>query len=240
VTSTLATAGLGALSAASGLALEAYRPELVRDRIDRALAREPARDVEELARRLHDDPAARARFRRSIAVSVSGLFRDPAQFDVLEHEVLPALMARGRAVTVWSAGCADGSELYSVAMLLERLGGLDRARLLGSDVLEENLALARRGRHGDVAIGGSLRARPRWERRDLTRDGPPHGRWRLVLCRNVAIYLAPAAREALHEMLAAALAPDGVLQIGRSERLSDPEALGLRRIAPHTYRKASP
>jgi chemotaxis protein methyltransferase CheR len=56
-----------------------------------------------------------------------------------------------------------------------------------------------------------------------------------VLCRNVAIYLAPEARDRLHRALAGALAPGGVLLLGRSERLTAPEELGLRQVAPHAY-----
>ncbi|HUH15235.1 MAG TPA: CheR family methyltransferase [Gaiellaceae bacterium] len=228
-----------ALAAAAGLDLSSYRPEHVDERVRRALERERIADRAALARLLRSDPAARSRFRGSVAVSVSGLFRDPAQFELLERELLPPLLSRPGRVTVWSAGCADGSELYSVAMLLDRLGALERVRLLGSDVLEENLERARGGVYGETAVPDRLRARARWEQRDLVRQGAPAGRWRLVLCRNVAIYLAPEAKRLLHATLAGALAPGGVLLLGRSERLTDPAALGLARTGPHAYRKAA-
>jgi chemotaxis protein methyltransferase CheR len=77
----------------------------------------------------------------------------------------------------------------------------------------------------------------RWERRDLAADGPPPGRWRLVLCRNVAIYLEPGARRRLYTTLAAALSVRGILLLGRSERLIDPSALGLRPAGPHAYER---
>ena len=38
-------------------------------------------------------------------------------------------------------------------------------------------------------------------------------------------------------MLAGALAPGGVLMLGRSERLADPATLGVRRIEPHVYER---
>ncbi|MBI4172782.1 MAG: protein-glutamate O-methyltransferase CheR, partial [Actinobacteria bacterium] len=58
----------------------------------RALEREGAAGVNELVRRLAAAPEARRRFRTSVAVSVSGLFRDPAQFALLERELLPPLL----------------------------------------------------------------------------------------------------------------------------------------------------
>jgi chemotaxis protein methyltransferase CheR len=226
-----------ALAVAAGLDLDAYRPEHVRKRVRRALQREHVVDVGDLARLLGSDAAARARFRSSIAVSVSGLFRDPAQFDLLERELLPPLVAGDGRLSVWSAGCADGSELYSVAILLDRMGALDRSLLLGSDVLEDNLAAAERGVYGDVTASDRLRTHVRWEERNLVRQGPPPGRWRLVLCRNLAIYLTPSDKRSLHETLAGALADGGILMLGRSERLASPSSLGLERIGPHAYRR---
>jgi chemotaxis protein methyltransferase CheR len=228
---------LRVLSRAAGLNLRSYRDGHVAECVRRAVEREGLADEMGLARLLRHDAAARTRFRRSVAVSVSGLFRHPAQFEILEHELLPTLLAEQRRLTVWAAGCADGSELYSVAILLERLGALDRAFLLGSDVLEENLALARQGVYGSERMSDELRVKLRWEQRDIVSDGPPEGSWRLILCRNLAIYLAAEAKDSLHQRLAAALAPGGVLMLGRSERLSNPRTLGLEASGAHVYRR---
>jgi chemotaxis protein methyltransferase CheR len=228
---------LAALSAASGLRLESFREEHVADRIERALAGERLAGAEELAALLRRDERARSRFRRSVAVSHSGLFRDPEQFEALEHRALPRLLEHTTRLRAWSAGCANGLELWSLAIVLNRLGVLGGARLLGSDLLEENLAVARAGVYDVVEISPALRGRVRWERRDIVHDPPPAGRFDLVLCRNVAIYLEPATKARLHRLLAATLAPGGVLMLGRSERLGDPAALGLRRVEPHVYER---
>jgi len=215
--------------------LEAYRPEHVRKRILVALEQERLSSPAALVRLLGGDEQARSRFRRAIAISVSGLFRDEAQFELLERTLLPPLLAKRRRISVWSAGCADGSELYSVAIVLERLGALERALLLGSDILEENLAAARHGVYGPVEIPARIRAAARWERRDLlAADMPPSG-WTLVLCRNVAIYLGPRERAGLYEKLAASLARGGILLLGRAERMAAPASLGLELVAPHAY-----
>jgi chemotaxis protein methyltransferase CheR len=222
------------LAAASGLRLQDYRREHVAVRVERALERERSEGAADLACLLNRDAAARDRFRRSVAVTVSGMFRDPAQFELLEQELLPSLVAQHKRLRVWSAGCADGSELASVAIVLDRLGALERGFLLGSDVLEENIAKARELASADPRLA----ARLRWEVRDLL-AGPPVGRWHLILCRNVAIYLAPAAKLALHRSLADVLAPGGVLLLGRSERIERPELLGLERAGGHAYRRRS-
>lgn len=230
---TTATDAVWALSAAAGLPLGAYRPEFVLQQVRRALEAEGVGSSLELARRLRADTGARGRFRRSIAISVSGMFRDPEQFHLLEHTILPELLASPGRLAVWSAGCADGTELFSVAALLARAGALEGAMLLGSDLLAENVELARSGARTSPAARGRMV----FEQRDLTDGTTPPGRWRLILCRNVAIYLEAEARLALHQRLASALAPGGVLMLGRSEALAGASKLGLVRMAPHAYRR---
>jgi chemotaxis protein methyltransferase CheR len=229
---------LAFLSRASDLELSAYREEHVAERVRRALARQGVTGVDELARLLARDPEARSRFRRSVAVSASGLFRDRPQFALLERELLPPLSVDGRRrLRVWSAGCADGTELYSVAMVLDKLGVLERAFLLGSDLLEENLAAARRGVYGAQMISSRLRGHARWEHRDLLRDGAAPGHWQLILCRNVAIYLCDDAKRFLYQALTDSLTVGGVLLLGRSERIADAKSMRLERVGPHAYRR---
>jgi hypothetical protein len=61
------------LSLARGLDLLAYREEHVSERVSRALEREAIQDARELARLLGSDDHARDRFRRSVAMVVTGL-----------------------------------------------------------------------------------------------------------------------------------------------------------------------
>jgi chemotaxis protein methyltransferase CheR len=123
--------------------------------------------------------------------------------------------------------------------VLAQMGLLESAGLLGSDLLRENIEIAEQGVYGDVQLPSSLRTRMRWEERDLLRAPAPAGKWSLVLCRNVAIYFRPDAKQRLHERLAEALASGGVLLVGRSERIAEPERIGLEPVAPHAYRRVA-
>ena len=173
----------------------------------------------------------------SLVNRASGLFSDAGQFEVLERELLPPLLADGRLLTVWSAGCGDGADLYSVAIVLERLGALERSFLLGTDRLEENLVAARRGRWGDVEIGAGIRERMRFEHHDVLRDGASRGGWLVIVCRHTGTSLTPEAKRVLHHALATALSPRGILLFGRDDRVDDATGLGLERVASGAYRK---
>jgi chemotaxis protein methyltransferase CheR len=93
--------------------------------------------------------------RRILTVSISRFFRDRRMWDYLAKEVFPTL-AREHAekIKVWSAGCASGEEVYSIAIVRERLvrerlvRDMDRPleiEILATDLNPDYLARARAG-----------------------------------------------------------------------------------------------
>ncbi|MDO8810998.1 MAG: CheR family methyltransferase, partial [Gallionella sp.] len=81
-------------------------------------------------------------------------FRDHGQFDLLRLRLLPELIAQHRSdktLRLWSAGCASGEEVYSLAMLVDMLlperDGWD-ILILGTDIDSAAIAKAQRGHYG--------------------------------------------------------------------------------------------
>ena len=255
-----------AVRGARGLDLRQYKRAYLRRRLavrQRALglpdlgdyATRVARELEEVDRLL-----------QTLTINVTEFFRNPSLFELLEARILPELLqtvrAEKRPLHVWSAGCASGDELHSIAILLARMGvPRDGARLLGTDVDAEAIAAARAGladpsrlraldprqRAGylePTADGRGFRVRVdrlpriRFQVHDLLSD-PPRSRVDLILCRNVLIYFELELQERLLARIADALRPGGVLVLGRVERLTGParerfEAVDLRE---RVYRK---
>ena len=57
----------------------------------------------------------------AISTNETSFFREPAQFEYLEREVIPAWLRdqnRAPAVRIWSAACSSGEEPFSIAMSL--------------------------------------------------------------------------------------------------------------------------
>lgn len=98
---------------------------------------------------------------KRLSVGETCFFRDTEVFEALEHEILPALVARrrssGRRLRLWSAGCATGEEAYSLAILLQRvipdLPDWD-VSVLGTDIHPGFLASAARGAYRDWSFRG--------------------------------------------------------------------------------------
>ena len=200
----------------------------------------------------------------ALVIGVTTFFRDPAVFDALRDDVLPALAAecRGRPLRVWSVGCSEGAELYSVAMLLAEVGATADigCELLGTDCRPAALARAAAGAFEPSAVAGvppallaryftfdrahfqvdeSIRCATSWQAADALRpENAPPGEWDLVLCRNLAIYLQPTATANLWATLARSVRTGGVLVTGKAERPLG--VRGLSSIGPCLYRKGRP
>ena len=206
--------------------------------------------VEALVARLRRDgePALVRAVVEALAPSETSFFRDRPVFDRLFNEVLPGLSVRraGRPLRIWSAGCATGQEIYSVALLAASRPDAPLMELFASDLSERALQKARAGlfSHFEVQRGlpirlllphfekaddlwrvsPALRQMIRWAQVNLIHDLSRIGPFDVVLCRNVLSGFTPQAAAATLEQLDRVLAPDGCLVLGAGERVTPPPA----------------
>jgi len=243
----------------SGLRCDGYKEKCLRRRIAVRMRARGVHRYADYAALLRADPAEYERLLAAIVINVSKFFRNAEVWKVLGERVVPALLElNAQPLRIWSAGTAGGEEAYSVAiMLLEALGGaesrdprLSQIQVLGTDIDEESLEVARRGEYTDLALSETppeLRARwftgeKPWRLRpeprrlvefralDLMRDPFPQGQ-HLILCRNVIIYFERAVQEELFLRFRDALAPGGYLVLGKVETIFGPAAASFRQIA---------
>ncbi len=211
---------------------------------------------------LRSDPAELDAFLDRMTINVSQLWRNPEQWQVLEQEVLPELLAARGRLSAWSAGCSYGAEAYTLAAICRQLAPSAPVEIVGTDIDRRMVQRARRGRFsaedartapaaqlrrwfteddeegaGGWAASPELRAVTRFEVGDLLRLRSRRPTADLVLCRNTVIYFTEEVRDALHRRLVEALRPGGYLVIGSTERVSNARELGLVATHPFTYRK---
>ena len=174
-------------------------------------------------------------------------FRQEYQLRSFSQELLPRLAAANaghRRLAIWSAGCATGEEVYTIAALVHKsclFEGWD-VRIIGSDISKHSVALARRG----VYRGASFRTTPAelkaayfieqgdgWHvvepikkmchfgQLNLLDSGRAAivGRVDVVFCRNVLIYFDVRSRRRVIDGLYERLVPGGYLLLGHSESL---------------------
>jgi len=65
-------------------------------------------------------------FTNMLTINVTEFFRNNDKFDELEQKFIPELLKKHGSIKIWSAGCSCGAEIYSIAMILDRLNVLDK------------------------------------------------------------------------------------------------------------------
>jgi chemotaxis protein methyltransferase CheR len=182
-----------------------------------------------------------------ITTNETYFFREDYQLRAFRDEVLPVLATAGadrRRLSVWSAGCSTGEEVYSLAILIVESGlfhGWD-VRVFGSDITRRCVATARRGVYG---LSSFRAVSPEFKRayfheqkdgfhiadryRTLCHFGHLNlmdseririvGRADVVFCRNVLIYFDSRSRRRAIDMFYERLVPGGYLFLGHSESL---------------------
>lgn len=121
-----------------------YAPASLQRRVRRALTVLGCATVNELEQRVVADAGTFEQLLQILTVPVSEMFRDPGYFLTLRHEVIPLLQTYP-SLKVWVAGCSTGEEVYSLAILFEEEGLLERTLFYATDINEESLETARQG-----------------------------------------------------------------------------------------------
>ncbi len=147
------------------------RPEpTLRGRLRRSIRDEvvdPDGDLDEYLHTLGRGSNALQSLINRVTVQESGFFRHPDHFEVLAGNVLPDLSG---PVTIWSAGCANGQEAYSLAMLLEE--NQTPGSVLATDVSTAALSRTAAARYTPREILGISSSR---RSRHVTLDGDAGG-----------------------------------------------------------------
>lgn len=227
-----------------------YKPNTICRRIERRKAIRQIGSVEEYINFLLQNHSEIEALFRDLLIGVTGFFRDPKAFTVLEKRVVPALFdgkQGGSVIRVWSMGCATGEEAYSLAILLyEHMVTLNKKftiQVFATDIDSQAIGTARAGlypagiatdispqrlaRYFTSEAEGSLyridkRIRDMliFSEQDIIKD-PPFSRIDLISCRNLLIYLSAELQKRLIPLFHYALNPGGFLFLGTSETVGE-------------------
>lgn len=245
------------VSRSFGLALDGYKERQLKRRIDSLMYILGVQDYQHYYELLLRDAEQRRRFLDRITINVSEFFRNPEIFQVLERQILPRLLQENKRLRAWSAGCANGAEPYSLAILCAEQNPAGGHRIEATDIDDGILAVARQGvykkealanvspqrlarffdlKDGNYAVREELRRVVTFRHHDLLKD--PYGRdYDLIVCRNVAIYFTREIQEEMYRRFFAALRPGGVLFIGATETILQYQQLGFQKLASWFYQR---
>ncbi|RIK77544.1 MAG: chemotaxis protein CheR [Planctomycetota bacterium] len=182
----------------------------------------------------------------ALTTNETSFFRDVTPFEALKKTILPELIQkRGaqRELSIWSAACSSGQELYSIALMLREsfptLGSW-KVNLLGTDYSTQmieraasavyNQSEVNRGLPASYLVKYFQRQGLQWRLSDSIRTMTTWRRLNLiepwssvvapmdvVFLRNVLIYFSPDDKKKVLAQVRKVLRPDGCMFLGGAE-----------------------
>lgn len=236
--------------ARAGVRVETEKPYLVESRLAPLARREGYDSIEALIAALRAKREDRLIWAvvEALCRSDTTFFRGREAFAQLRDEVLPELSHRRRdaPIRIWSAACATGQEVYSLAIAACEARGLAtgaRFEFFGSDISERSLEKAQAGiftqfevqrglpirmlikyfenQDDTWTITPRLRQMVRWKRINLLADLSALGRFDVILLRGVLRTMDASLRGKVIQALLNLLPPDGVLALDPEDDVSE-------------------
>ena len=255
------------ISRTRGVSCESYKDKCLRRRIAVRMRARGVHTYDDYSRLLDADAHEYELLLDALTINVTKFYRNAETWEALASPLAARWRARQGQVRVWSAGCASGEEPFTIAVALAevaRAAGdatlLGRARVDATDVDRLSLERTRQASYPESAFSEmpadllrryftagpgrqplpEIRALVHVLAHDLIRDAPPHAPYDLIVCRNVVIYFERQAQERLFQRFTDALAPEGLLLLGKVETLFGPARERLTLLDPRERIYAKP
>ena len=211
-------------------------------RIKTRMIRVGKRTVTEYIQFAKQNTKEQENLKQAFSINVTHFFRNADTFEELKKKVFP-LLAKGGRVRIWSAGCADGAEPYTLAMIASSLGLTPaQVKITASDYNPESLEIAKKGMYPkqyDRELPNQYKKYLTFNEKESLYEINPQlknyidykvhnlitddlrvigeNSHNLILCRNVLIYFTKEQQELIYEKFYRALKLEGFFVVGRSE-----------------------
>jgi chemotaxis protein methyltransferase CheR len=224
-----------------------YSAASLKRRLSLAMRRLGCESLSGLQERILHDAGTFPKLLSFLTIMVSEMFRDPAFYRALREKVVPFLQTYP-SLKIWVAGCSTGEEVYSLAILLQEEGLLDRSLIYATDINPEALRKAKTGiydleriaqfseayhatggraslsdyytaAYGSAVFDKALRRDIVFSDHSLATDNV-FAEVQLVTCRNVLIYFDRVLQDRAIGLFRNSLCRKGFLGLGAKETLS--------------------
>ena len=239
----------------SGITIEYEKSYLIEARLGYLIKELGLKSYSELYHRSISDPSKslETRIIDAITTNETLFFRDNLPFELLKHKILPELIDRRSPenanmptpIKVWSAACSTGQEIFSIAIILNKLlfnFNNFNIKLFATDISNAAISQASKGiynkfeierglNYKDLSryfqlegnywkINKDIRQMVVFKNQNLMAPFNFHSKFDIIFCRNVAIYFKIEDRKILFDKISEILQPDGYLIIGATESLT--------------------
>ncbi|RLD80336.1 MAG: protein-glutamate O-methyltransferase CheR [Bacteroidetes bacterium] len=81
---------------------------------------------------------------KEITVNTTEIFRDTKTWQTLKNDILRKYKDK-ESIDIWHVGCSTGQEVYSILILLNEIGMMDKARIIATDLNTDVIDVAKKG-----------------------------------------------------------------------------------------------
>lgn len=242
------------ISQESGLYFDTEKIDILKSALGKRLAKQNHSSFQEYYNFLKFHPKGRIEAREFLDLVTIGetyFFRNKHSFDVLMWSILPEIIQRkiqgkDKSICVWSAGCSNGDEAYSIAIaIIETLPDYKdwNISVFGTDLNRQSITRAKEGiytkksvshlpqeyidkyfqKRGDnFILDDSIKGMVNFESHNLAKDPfflEGMQNLDIIFCRNVTIYFDFETTKRIINSFYNCLSPGGYLFIGHAETL---------------------
>ena len=238
--------------------LSLYKERQMKRRIESLISRKGHKDFESFYNAMKKDSELLRTFISYLTINVSEFYRNPAQWELFEKEMIPYLQKNfGRRVNIWSAACSTGDEPYTIAMILAKYFPLNQIKITATDIDEDVLAFAKEGVYSAKSVSGlpkdllskhfkqedknyiindDIKKCIDFKKHNLLKDRYPTN-MHMIVCRNVVIYFTDEAKDEVYTKFHNTLVNDGILFIGNTEQIVHAKEIGFGSLDSFFYVK---
>jgi chemotaxis methyl-accepting protein methylase len=223
-----------------------FRRGGIRRKIERRITELSLSSFEDYLFKIKTDPEEKNHLSQILTVTITRFFRDKKVFDILENSIIPSILDHKGVgeFKIWSIGCANGEEPYSLSMLwkerfekgwskinlsilatdsnealIERAKGGKYKKSSLKEVPEEILKRFFKFENGFYVLDRSIQESVEFRRHDIIHEEPVSG-MDIILCRNLAFtYFSKEAQISVLKRVSNSLKEPGYLVIGWDESL---------------------
>lgn len=240
-----------------GINLTAYKSKQLTRRVESFLSRTGAKNELEFINILKTDKVLSKKFLDHLTINVSEFFRNKEMFIELENKIKEILKPDKNTLKIWSAACSNGSEPYTLAIIMDRLTPGKRHQIIATDIDNTILETAKKGVYtsNDIknvdlalrekyftksgesyAIKDDIKNRVSFKKHDLILDRYDSG-YDLIVCRNVVIYFTQETKNDIYKKFYQAMKPGALLFVGATESIYNYREFGFEKASTFIYRK---
>lgn len=189
-----------------------FKREGIKRKVERRITALSLPTFEDYLLKISSDPKEKSYLSRILTVTITRFFRDKKVFDVLENSIIPSILEHIGVgdFKIWSIGCANGEEPYSLSMLwkerFEKRWSKINLSILATDINEMLIERAKEGKYkksslkevpeeilqrffktenGFYVLDQSIRESVKFRRHDIIHE-EPFWEMDIILCRNLA------------------------------------------------------